>query len=289
MNIDFIKDKDIARENKDYKIFVVFILMLVLIVVCLFNIRPSAEKYVVLVGEDSQICDSDIHADLIVIDGQYFSSADITKLHNQGCKKVYSYLNIGSIETFRDYYSEYEQYTLGDYENWPEERWIDVSNQNWQDRIISIADGLIQKGVDGFFIDNIDVYYYFHNHEMYEGIQSMLEVLHGRGVGIIVNGGEIFVREYLENSNATFCFEGINQESIYTCYNFKDKKCGLSSGANREYYEDYLDYVLSKGLTGYCLEYSADANVQKDVRNWADGKGYVCYISNNIELKNNNT
>ena len=46
--------------------------------------------------------------------------------------KVYTYLNVGSLEDFRDYYKEYEHLTIGAYENWDEEKWIDVSDKDWQ-------------------------------------------------------------------------------------------------------------------------------------------------------------
>ncbi len=50
-----------------------------------------------------------------------FSKKDIRKLHAGGTK-VYSYLNIGSIENFRSYYKTYEHLAIGDYENWEEEK-----------------------------------------------------------------------------------------------------------------------------------------------------------------------
>ena len=36
------------------------------------------------------------------------------------------------IESFRSYDTDFEKYTLGAYENWPEEKWIDVSAPEWQ-------------------------------------------------------------------------------------------------------------------------------------------------------------
>ncbi|MCR4697398.1 MAG: endo alpha-1,4 polygalactosaminidase, partial [Lachnospiraceae bacterium] len=60
--------------------------------------------------------------DEIVIDAQYFTKEQITE-YKKGGHKVYSYLNIGSLETFRPYYNEFVDITLSDYENWEEERW----------------------------------------------------------------------------------------------------------------------------------------------------------------------
>ena len=69
--------------------------------------------------------------DLIVIDAQYFTKKDIESLHQNGTK-VYTYLNIGSVENFREYYKTYEKFTIGKYEHWDEEKWVDVSVPAWQ-------------------------------------------------------------------------------------------------------------------------------------------------------------
>lgn len=42
---------------------------------------------------------------MVVVDAQYLTSENISFLKRNGIK-VYSYLNIGSIETFRDYYKK---------------------------------------------------------------------------------------------------------------------------------------------------------------------------------------
>ena len=74
-----------------------------------------------------------------MIDADNFSADDIRQLHSQGNKMIYSYLNVGSLESFRDYYPEFKDITIGDYENWPEEKWIDVTDEGWQDHIAKTA------------------------------------------------------------------------------------------------------------------------------------------------------
>lgn len=70
----------------------------------------------------------------VVIDAQNFSKGEIESFKNKG-HKVYSYINIGSLENFRNYYNDYKALKLGDYEHWEEEIWIDVSSQKWQESI----------------------------------------------------------------------------------------------------------------------------------------------------------
>ncbi len=62
----------------------------------------------------------------IVIDAQYFTKRDIELLHQNGTV-VYTYLNIGSIENFREYYTTYAEVAIGEYEHWEEEQWVDVA------------------------------------------------------------------------------------------------------------------------------------------------------------------
>nr|MCR4674113.1 endo alpha-1,4 polygalactosaminidase [Lachnospiraceae bacterium] len=107
----------------------------------------------------------------VVIDASYWSNSDIKKLKKYSTKKVYSYINIGAIENFRSYYNQFKGHTLGEYENWPEERWMDVSYKNWQTYVTkTMGPKLSKKGIDGFFVDNCDVYYHYHKTKIYKGL-----------------------------------------------------------------------------------------------------------------------
>ena len=110
----------------------------------------------------------------IVIDAQYFTKRDIELLHQNGTV-VYTYLNIGSIENFREYYTTYAELAIGEYEHWEEEEWVDVANPDWQKFIGQLSQELYEKGVDGFFIDNCDVYYYNPHESIFEGITAILQ------------------------------------------------------------------------------------------------------------------
>lgn len=63
-----------------------------------------------------------------------------------------TYLNIGSIENFREYYTTYAEVAIGEYEHWEEEEWVDAANPDWQKFIGQLSQELNEKGVDGFFI-----------------------------------------------------------------------------------------------------------------------------------------
>ena len=54
----------------------------------------GAEKYVVLIGENSEIIEKLSDIDLLVIDAEYFSQNDIARLRENGIREIYSYINI---------------------------------------------------------------------------------------------------------------------------------------------------------------------------------------------------
>ena len=115
--------------------------------------------------------------EIVVIDAQYFSGEEIDSFRSEG-HQVYTYLNIGSLEDFRDYYEEYKDLSLGEYEHWEEEVWVDVSQQKWQDLILKeLVPGLLEKHVDGFFVDNCDVYYGPGDHRHQPGVRILLDPL----------------------------------------------------------------------------------------------------------------
>ena len=57
----------------------------------------------------------------IVIDVSYFTAEEIDEMHCAG-QQIYAYLNVGSLEEFRDYYNQYSYLCLDAYENWEEEK-----------------------------------------------------------------------------------------------------------------------------------------------------------------------
>ena len=274
---------------KKTKIFLrkIYVLILILSAALLsaYSADPSdeAEKYVVLIGEDSEIIEKLSDIDLLVIDAEYFSQNDIARLRENGIREIYSYINIGSIESFRSYDTDFEKYTLGAYENWPEEKWIDVSAPEWQACTASRVDALVQKGVDGFFVDNTDVYYNYPQESIYDGILTILDYMDHTGGQIMINGGDCFVKKYL-TTEKNVLIDGVNQENVFTAYDFSNDAYTKNDQSTREYYTEYLDLAMSHGCTAYTLEYATVPSIRRQAAAYAVKHGYICYISDNIGL-----
>jgi cysteinyl-tRNA synthetase len=89
-----------------------------------------------------------------------FTDAQIAALKAGGQNRVISYLNVGSCETYRSYWSKCVATgaltTL--YDGYPDEKWANLGNAAYQDLMVDqVAAKLAARGVDGFFLDNLEV------------------------------------------------------------------------------------------------------------------------------------
>ena len=223
--------------------------------------------------------------DEIVIDAQYFTKEQITEYKKDG-HRVYSYLNIGSLETFRPYYNNFADITLSDYENWDEERWIDASNLAWQNYVLNtLAPALIEKGVDGFFVDNCDVYYIYQNDSMLNGVATIMKGLKGYNKAVIMNGGDTFLDAYCSKLGVwSDVVTGVNQETVFSKIDWDDENHGVSDPEDRAYFTEYLERYSKAGVKVYLLEYTKDSSLKSDIDNYCKNKNYAYYISESIEL-----
>ena len=274
------------------KLFIKIICVLILILstallsACSASTSDSTGKYVVLIGEDSEITEKLSDIDLLVIDAEYFSQNDIARLRENGVREIYSYINIGSIESFRSYDTDFEKYTLGAYENWPEEKWIDVSAPEWQACTASRVDALVQKGVDGFFIDNCDVYYYAPKKDIFEGLTVILKNIRSLGKAVIINGGDTYVTAYQERyGSAEDIMTGVNQETVWSSIDFDTGTFHAQAEEERDYFCNYLKACKADGMEVYLLEYTTDWKMIRKIKRYCKKEGFHFYIADSLELE----
>ncbi len=249
-----------------------------------FHFRENA--YAVYLGATEEDIDKFGKYEEIVIDAQYFSKESIQKLKDSGATHVISYLNIGSIESFRPYYEQYKHLTLGEYEHWEEERWVDVSKKEWQDFIVNdLVDQLLEKGVNGFFIDNVDVYYNYHTEEIYDGLEKILTDLRLKFLYTIINGGDTFVYEHFEKAQDLRDICGaINQETVFSKINWEDGTFSRNDKEEMEYFKNYVLFAKDHYVHGFILEYTTDEQLIKEVKDFCAQNVLDAYFSSNLEL-----
>ena len=250
-----------------------------------FGKDNSRQKdYGVFLSLDASDMDRITEYQTVVIDAQYFSKKDIAYLKKQGCT-VYSYINIGAIENFREYYDEYSNLALGDYENWEEEKWVDVSSTVWQNFLVSLEEELLDKSIDGFFVDNCDVYYVYHTDDVFEGLTTILEHLMEYGKPVIINGGDTYVMEYeTREGSIQRIMTGVNQECVFSRINFKKGSFSAQKKIDREYFQDYIEICGHQGCDVYLIEYTTDRKLKRKIKKYCKKKGFHYYISDSIEL-----
>lgn len=247
---------------------------------------PQREKdYGVFLGIDASEAERLDGYALAVIDAQQFSAQDIAALHEKGTK-VYTYLNVGSVEDFRDYYAQYAGLALGDYENWSEEKWVDVSSPAWQSFIAGLARQLDEKGVDGFFIDNCDVYYQFPEEKIFDGLTTILKDLMTLQKAVVINGGDAYVSQYRAAcGNLGAIMTGVNQETVFSSIDFAASAFGKQTEEERGYFAAYVEGCKADGLDVYLLEYTKDPALMREIARYCRAQGFSYYISDSIELE----
>ena len=221
----------------------------------------------------------------IVIDVQYYYPDQVRKLKSGG-RKVYSYMSIGSLETYRPYYNRFRKYTLGRYENWGDELWMDVSQKSWQDFIVNeLVASVRRKGCDGLWLDNFDVYYKYHRESIYKGLLNILNRLYAKKIPVYINGGDEFVTKLL-NSGKGKLIQGVFQEEVITqIKSYSSNRFGAQSKSDRKYFESYLKKVKKKGKKVVLLEYTKDAKMQTAIKDFCKKNGYSYYISSDVHLR----
>ena len=223
--------------------------------------------------------------EIVVIDAQYYPKEELDAFRSKG-HKVFSYINIGSLEDFRDYYDEYKDLSLGAYEHWEEEVWVDVSQKRWQDFMLNdIAAGLLEKDIDGFFVDNCDVYYVHPKEEILEGLTVIMKGLKATGKKVIINSGDTFLDAYCEQGGKwDDVISGINQESVFSTILWDEGTFGTAEPEDHEYFVSYIDRYGSQGAEIYLLEYTIDEELMKEIKAFCEERGYTYYVADSIEL-----
>lgn len=279
------------RRKKIKQTKVLALIFVIVLISGYFLIKDSSTStfeendYGVFLNADASSLKQLKNYDLIVIDAQYFTKSDIKLLHQNGTK-VYTYLNIGSIENFREYYTTYEKLTIGRYEHWDEEKWVDVADPDWQKFMEQLSQELFEKGVDGFFIDNCDVYYYAPRESIFEGLTAILQNIMTFDKAVIINGGDTYVTEYRERYGAIdHIMTGVNQESVWSAIDFDKGTFHEQTKETRDYYCKYLEACQADGMDVYLLEYTTDKKLIQKIKKYCNEHDFHFYVSNSLELE----
>ena len=163
---------------------------------------------------------------------------------------------------------------------------MDVSQQRWQDLILKeIVPGLLEKQVDGFFVDNCDVYYVYPREEILEGLGVIMQALVQTGKDVIINGGDTFLDAWCEKKGTwDQVITGINQESVFSTILWDEDKFGTAEPEDHEYFVSYVNRYGTQGAKIFLLEYTVDEELIGQIDAFCQENGYIYYVSDSVEL-----
>lgn len=289
---DKIREEEIKRQIKSLRriALAIFIIpMILFIVVFIFLIKTRADGYDydkrfgVFIGISRKDVDKLEDYQTVIIDAEYFTKADIRKLKKAG-KTVYTYLSIGSLEDYRPYYKKYKNLALSGYDGWKGEYWVNTADKGWQKEMLRRAGDFKKKGIDGFFIDNTDVYYHYKRAGIYKGLVNILTGIKKMNAKLIINGGDEFVTKYIkENKTLKQIADGVNQEGVFSLSDGDDT--GAQKQDVTKYYTDYLAKLSKKGIHIYLTEYVKDNDeLEEKIAEYCEKRGWDYYISDDLAL-----
>ena len=260
--------------------FILIVWAVLLLCVGFSTLASKETAYAALLGLDPEHASRMNGYQTVVIDAQYFTKDEISAVQKKGTK-VYTYLNVGSIETFRDGYDALKGLVLAPYDNWPDEYWVDVSKPEWQTFVANEAKSLAEKGVDGFFLDNADVYYLYPTDAIFGGLSAILKGLSQYGKPVLINGGDVFVsRAVLDAKSPNTVITGVNQECVFTNIDFRAGKLIRQDADTSSYYQEYLARCKKAGLDVYLTEYAKSGDsIARKIDTYCKKQGFLYYIS----------
>ena len=269
-----------------------FILLIPLLLTSCSNSHiVSDNSFGVFLGMDFTGVNKLLDYQNVSIEIEEFKKNDIDRLKESNIN-IYAYLSVGSLENYRPYYDEFKQYTFQEYENWEDEKWIDVSVSSWQEKLNELATSFKDLGADGLFLDNFDVYYYASEisaefgEKNYQGCYQILENLSKTGLKLLINSGTDFL-ERLDKENDSLINEidWYAQECVFS--NIKNYQRNIFTRQNkedREYYQSIIN-IMKKHSNILLIEYTRNKTIINDVKSYCKENNCHYFITDNVELK----
>ena len=102
---------------------------------------------------------------------------------------------------------------------------------------------------------------------------------------VIINGGDLYVTEYLNRyQTASDIMSGVNQECLFTSIDFSSAGFSQSTEEDYQYFEAYIERCAADNMDIYLLEYTEDKKLISRIQDYCEKNNYFFYISSSIEL-----
>lgn len=238
-----------------------------------------------------------------------FTDAQIEVLRAGGQNRVISYMNLGSCETFRSYWSTAPRGLLscaanqgaqrGSYEGYPDEVWMDLGDPSYQSLILEHVAPRLAARVDGFYLDNLEMI----EHPVSSTNGSCSTACKQGGLDLVRKLREKFPGHLIVMQNATsdvtrlgvtggiafpLLLDGVAHEEVYAPSHDGNAEAellawaamGLSTRDRRRFWvgvEDYVGSCLNAGAARASAERARSHGFSPYASDASGGQKVVCF------------
>jgi hypothetical protein len=188
--------------------------------------------------------------DLVVVDGQEASSAQVASLR-QGGRIVLAYLDVGTIEPGRPWFAQARPYRLNLWPQWGE--WFANLLRAGYRRLLAgaVAPAMLAKGFDGLFLDNVDM---IESHPrqapgMRMLVRALAQRVHSAGGALFAQNGADVLGPLLAD------LDGWNREDVSFTYDFDRHAYRPTTPAERAQAQSELRRLAAAGLRVIATDY----------------------------------
>ncbi|HYH61606.1 MAG TPA: endo alpha-1,4 polygalactosaminidase [Solirubrobacterales bacterium] len=235
-------------------------------------------------GNASDVADRLGGYDVVVVDGEEASAGVVAALQDEG-SLVLAYLSVGTIEKWRGWYSDLKRYRLSAWQDWKDEWFADVSKEGLRDALADeIAPGILAKGFDGLFLDNVDMIEPKRHKKQRDGMRELVarlgDLVHSDGGLLFAQNGYWGFRRFgiLDDGH----LDGWNREDVTWTYDFDRRKYVRNSDRDRNEALDDLAAMHDRDLFTMATNYtkrSTGKAVQESIAD-ACSAGALPFIGN---------
>lgn len=238
----------------------------------------------------------------------YWPGGTVETLRNGGKTKVLSYLNLGSCENYRTYWDTVPdgyvscqanaKAQLGPYADYPDEVWMNPADSDYRTLLLGyVAPRLAASGIDGFFIDNVELLDHGTgttngpcDQACYEGGLQFIANLRERYPSKVIvfnHGTSARIRQSrVKGQRVADLIDGVHEEGTYfpdyqealeaQLAAWRDEK--LTPGGNKFFVgtTDYVGSCADKATARRILDQSGAQGFSASVSDSAHGLNVIC-------------
>lgn len=250
--------------------------------------KAAFTKYVVRLT--TKVTPSELDKDtLAAIEFDDYTQAEIDKLKATGAT-ILAYLSAGTAEKDRPAaWARLKDCALKQLDDWPDEYYLDLRKEAAQSWMSDRAKELKNKGANGFWVDNIDLYEEYPSSEMYDAISGVLTMLHGYGL-VNVNGGMAYLDKAMDKDGSKYQGIGnvdiVAQEEVFSRITSYKGDGEFSAQAEKQSseYQDHLKRVARHKMIPALLEYTKDSKIKDRIRAFCAEIGALACVADKVNL-----